>query len=72
MPLVYKVFLEKRAERDIKKLSTEIIASFQNSKPCQRTPNLQVAVKSQEPKVTGASELETIASFMKLMNMKRP
>jgi len=69
---VYKVFLEKRAEGKSRNYQQKyFIASFQNLRPCQRIPNLQVAVKSQEPKVTGTSGLETIASFMRLMNRKR-
>lgn len=69
---MYKVFLEKRAEREIKKLPAEIFYRIiPKLKTLSENPKPPGAVKSQEPKVTGASGLETIASFLRLMNRKR-
>ena len=47
------------------------IASFHTLEPYLKIPNLLVAVKSHDQRVIGASGLETIESFMRLMSRKR-
>jgi len=68
---VYEVLLERKAERDLKRLPKRFLTdSFHTLKPSQKIPNLQAAVKYQDRKVIGAYGSETIALYMKSARRK--
>lgn len=74
-PQMYEVYLERTAERDLKKLSAEtshrVIPHIHALAEIPRPPDPQDVTKSQVRIMIGGFGLEIIASSMRLMTLKR-